>query len=193
MSKNRAFTYWSFILIVALLSIVAFTGYLLYPRFDLPSVTGAGLLLIAVGAGVASFFAPCSFPLLVTLLSREVGANEEDGSRNRNRKAFTFATALSLGATAFLVLSGIILSLGGRALFANFTFASPQAITLRAVVGVSLILLGLIQAGVIHVKGFGKIGSLAKPLLKAQAKQRKENPKRAFFIYGFGYLVAGFG
>ncbi len=55
---------------VAVLAIAGYTGYELYPRFDLPAAEGAGLLVLATGAGIASFFAPCSFPLLVTLLSR---------------------------------------------------------------------------------------------------------------------------
>lgn len=193
MSKNRSLNYWLFVLMVVFLSIVAYAGYVLYPRFDLPSATGAGLLVLSVGAGIASFFAPCSFPLLVTLLGREVGANEEEGYGNSTRRAISFATALSLGAMTFLVLSGIVLAFGGNALFANFTFTSPQAMTTRVVVGALLILLGLIQAGIINTEGFGKIGKLANPFIKSQAKQRKENPFRAFFTYGFGYLLAGFG
>ena len=64
------------VLAVAALASLAYAGYVLYPRFDLPPLQGAGLLLLAAGAGVASFFSPCAFPLLVTLLARETGADE---------------------------------------------------------------------------------------------------------------------
>src|SRR5690606_38215123 len=50
-----------FFLLVAgllLLALAGYGGYVLYPRFDLPVVTGAGLLFLAVGAGLASFFSP---------------------------------------------------------------------------------------------------------------------------------------
>jgi cytochrome c biogenesis protein CcdA len=47
-------------------ALTGYAGYELYPRFDLPALEGASLLVLAAGAGVASFFAPCSFPLLVT-------------------------------------------------------------------------------------------------------------------------------
>src|SRR5918996_21871 len=91
---------------VALAGLAGYVGYVVYPRFDLPSVTGAGLLLLAAGAGVASFFSPCSFPLLLTLLAREVGG--EPPSR-RLRSALVFAGAFSVGAVAFvLVLLGLI-------------------------------------------------------------------------------------
>jgi cytochrome c biogenesis protein CcdA len=181
MSKNNSLQYWIFVLVVVLLSIVAYAGYVLYPRFDLPSATSAGLLVLSVGAGIASFFAPCSFPLLVTLLGREVGANEAEGYGDSTRRALTFATALSLGAITFLVLSGIILALGGNALFANFTFTSPQAMTTRVVVGAVLILLGLVQAGVINTEAFGKFGKLAnwQTLL---LKPKLSNVRRSHFV-----------
>jgi hypothetical protein len=35
---------------VALAGLAGYVGYVVYPRFDLPSVTGAGLLLLAAGA-----------------------------------------------------------------------------------------------------------------------------------------------
>jgi cytochrome c-type biogenesis protein len=176
------------------ISVAAYTGYELYPRFDLPAATGIGLLALAVGAGVASFFSPCSFPLLVTLLGREVGIQEGESSKKTSiRRALTFALALSLGATTFLLIAGVALALGGQALFANFTFTSPQALFTRVAVGVILILLGLVQLGVISNRRFQWVEHLAKPFRKFNAKQRQKAPLSGFFVYGFGYLIAGFG
>lgn len=191
--QKKVFPYLIFVSFIILLSIAAYSGYVFYPRFDLPAATGSGLLVLAAGAGVASFFAPCSFPLLVTLLSREVGVEDEEKKKKTRPKTSSFALALSAGATSFLILAGVILAFGGQQLFSGFTFTSPQAMTTRVIVGIVLILLGLVQSGILSRKGFDWIGDYAKPLIRTQAKLRKEHPIRAFFIYGFGYLIAGFG
>ena len=60
---------------VALLGLAGYVGYVAYPRFHLPSVAGAALLALAAGAGVAAFFSPCSFSLLLTLLAREAASS----------------------------------------------------------------------------------------------------------------------
>ena len=49
---------------------------------DLPAGEGAGLAVLAAGAGVAAFFSPCSFPLLVTALARP-GGDVAGGARAR--------------------------------------------------------------------------------------------------------------
>src|ERR687892_1854453 len=96
---------------VALAGLAGYVGYVIYPRFDLPSVTGAGLLLLAAGAGVAAFFSPCSFPLLLTLLTRQVRGGSPG---NRLRSVLVFAGAFSAGAVAFVLSLGVLISLGGR-------------------------------------------------------------------------------
>ena len=57
---------------------------------------------------MASFFSPCSFPLLVTLLARHAGI---DGvvskSPSITRNTFSFAIALSLGTALFLLAYAI--------------------------------------------------------------------------------------
>lgn len=187
--------YWLLALFVVLLSIAAYTGYVLYPRFDLPAVTGLGLLVLSVGAGTASFFSPCAFPLLVTLLSREISAAEDIPKAQPNTgRTLGFASALALGAATFLILAGIGLAIGGDALFSQVTFTSTVGIVTRIVVGTLLILLGLIQMGVIGGgDAFRAIGNLAQPFARAQARMRHENPLLGFGVYGFGYLLAGFG
>jgi cytochrome c-type biogenesis protein len=184
---------WWYLLLaggVVLLALAGYTGYVLYPRFGLPAVEGASLLLLAVAAGIGSFFSPCSFPLLVALLGR---ASEIQAVNSRSfRKAFTFALALALGATTFLLISGAVLALGGEALFAGVTFASTQGRIIRAIVGTGLIILGLIQLGRIPLS-LEVVGRLATPLMKTQARERRRRPFLAFAILGFAYPLAGFG
>lgn len=171
---------------VTLIAVAGYSGYVLYPRFGLPAVTGGAVLILAAGAGIAAFFSPCSFPLLATLLAREAGVERHTA------KAIRFAGALSVGAAAFLVLAGIGVALGAGALFAGVTFTSVTGKTIRSLVGLALILLGLIQLGVIRVSFHG-IDRLARPLLRYQAGERRQRPTFGYAVLGFGYVLAGFG
>jgi cytochrome c biogenesis protein CcdA len=173
---------------VALLGVAGYVGYVTYPRFNLPSVAGAGLLLLGAAAGVASFFSPCSFPLLLTLLAREV----RGGRRGRLRAVLIFAGAFSAGAVTFLTLLGALIALGGRGLVGSVTFTSPLGVTVRIVVGALLVALGLIQSGVIPVSFHG-IERMTRPLTEAQARLRRERPVAGFALFGFAYLIIGFG
>jgi cytochrome c biogenesis protein CcdA len=176
---------------VLLLALAGYTGYVLYPRFGLPSVTGSGLFVLAAAAGIASFFSPCSFPLLLTLLSRETGKDKRSPGPPIG-KALGFAAALSAGATLLLLLAGAIIALGGGRLFAQVTFTSAAGRIIRLIIGALLILLGLIQLEIIPVS-FHPVENLAQPILRFQAKTRRDRPALAFAFFGFGYLIAGFG
>lgn len=187
----RVFGYALFVLGVAILSLMGYIGYVAYPRFDLPAVTGASLFVLAAAAGIASFFSPCSFPLLLTLLAREV---RNDGSPGQSLlwKAFCFASALSLGASLLLLGAGLVVAAGGAVLFSSVTFASPAGRLIRTVVGVSLIGLGLVQRGVFQVS-LDRVYQLSSPILKVQTKIRRQHPGVSFVVFGVGYLLAGFG
>lgn len=175
---------------VVILALVGYGGYALYPRFGLPAGEGASLLLLAVAAGVASFFSPCSFPLLVTLLARQGGAEPEQ--RPAFGSAIPFALALSLGAASFFVLSGLILGVGGEALFAEVTFVSTAGRVIRLMVGLLLIALGAMQLGWLPVS-FEVVEQISRPLMQSQARQRRRHPVTGFAILGFAYPIAGFG
>ena len=154
---------------------------------------------LAAGAGVASFFSPCAFPLRVTLLAREVGtdgnaADDHDGGGGGSAPArgVQFATALAAGAAVFLVIVGVGIGVGGGALFSQVTFTSTAGIVLRIIMGVLLVLLGLIQLGVIPVP-LHAVQAVSRPLLQQQAETRRSAPLAGGALFGFGYLLAGFG
>ena len=81
----------------------------------------------------------------------------------------------------------------GAGLFADVTFASPAGIALRSVVGVLLVALGLIQSGVV----LGRISVadrlFREPLARRQARLRRDRPVLGHGLFGFGYVLAGFG
>jgi len=184
-----------------LVGLLGYAGYELYPRFDLPAVDGIPLLLLAAAAGVASFFSPCAFPLLVTLLARPIDAGGAAGEKGPDRhspghcrvgRALGSAVPLAAGATIFLALCGLAIALGAGVLFAGVTFTSTAGRLLRGGVGLSLLLLGAVQLGLLP-DWFRPVDEWARPLLAAQARQRRRSPWLGYGIFGFGYLLAGFG
>lgn len=141
--------------------------------------------MLSAAAGIAAFFSPCSFPLAVTLLARE--------ARPRDPGRLTRLTLwLGVGALAFLVLAGALIAAGAGTFFEQVTFTSTAGIAIRAVVGSLLILFGLIQLNVLSVSLLA-IEDAARPLLRRQARMRREQPALAFGLFGFAYLLAGFG
>lgn len=174
---------------VLLLALAGYLGYVLYPRFDLPAVSGSGLLLLAAAAGLASFFSPCSFPLLATLLARQVRDAEQGQAWAR---LLRFGAALALGATLFLLLVGAAIALGAASLFAQVTFTSTAGRIIRAGLGSLLVVLGVLQWRGIS-PGSGVIFRLFRPLAERQARWRRERPTLAFGLFGFGYILGGFG
>lgn len=189
-AAGRWLPYGLLTLAVAITALAGYVGYELYPRFDLPAVGGAGLLALAAGAGIASFFAPCSFPLLVTLLSRHVGGAGKAATASR---PLPFALALATGAAGFLALFGALIALGGSAFASSVTFTSATGISLRIAVGVALIALGLIQLGFLADTSFRSVERVTKRLNRAQAGLRRRHPVTGFTAFGFFYLLAGFG
>lgn len=175
------------------LGLAGYLGYVIYPRFDVPAGAGAGLLVLAAAAGVASFFSPCSFPLLVSMLARPLAAS--DGSDPKRRpfgRALVYALALSLGAATFLALLGGILALGAGSVVENVTFASTAGRVLRVVVGAALIVFGLVQTGRVPVD-LRHFEPALHRLLGRQARLRRRRPFSGFVLFGFVYLLAGFG
>ena len=189
-SDNRAAWYVLLIIGVLILALAGYAGYVLYPRFDLPAITGVGLFVLAAAAGIGSFFSPCSFPLLVTLLARQAGAGKS--KKPALPRALRFATALSTGATLFLLLAGAGIAAGGAPLFQGVTFTSAAGRVIRAILGTLLILFGLIQMNVLPIS-FGAMAESVRPLQRTQARLRQQKPTVSFALFGFGYILAGFG
>ena len=189
--KPRAGGYALLVVGVVLIAAAGYAGYVLYPRFDLPAVTGAELFVLAATGGIASFFSPCSFPLLVTLLARETGMRA-DRKRTHIGKALGFASSLSLGTSVFLLLAGTVVAIGGGAFFEEVTFTSTLGKSIRIAVGIFLFFLGTIQTGIIPVS-FHAVEEAARPMQRAQARLRRKHPVIGFALFGFGYVIAGFG
>lgn len=176
-----------YLLLAATVLLLAFFGYisfLLYPYLSLPTA-GNGLILLAVTAGLASLFSPCSFPLLVTLLAKEA---EGRSFRRLLRQALAFTA----GMTLFLLLVGAGLALGASPIFARFTFASMPGRMLRLATGLVLIGFGVWQVRARSLN-FGWFNRILQPLWQAQTRMRRRKSTLSHGLYGFGYILAGFG
>lgn len=190
--RSPRWRYLALALGVVALALAGYLGYLVYPRFHLPAGQGTGLLVLAAGAGVACFFSPCSFPLLVTMLARPLEEQAQAGHRRPVRPALRFAAALSAGAASFLIGVGAVIAAIGGALFAGVTFTSTAGRVIRLIVGIVLIALGLIQVERLPVN-LRRFEPALHSYLRRQARLRRQRPLLGFGLFGFGYLLAGFG
>lgn len=183
---------WYALLFVVVLLVAAtgWLGFIAYPKLGLPAAQGATLLGLAAFAGVAALFSPCSFPLLATILAREIGGDQR---RSRTYVALRFALALSVGAAAFLLLVGLAVAAGSGQVLRGVTFGSVPARVLRFALAAFLLALALVQLGVVRVEAFHRMDALVRPLQRRQAELRRSAPLIGYLLYGFGYVLAGFG
>lgn len=142
----------------------------------------AGTMVLAAAVGFAAFFSPCSFPLLLTFLSRQAHQSRRDLAKS--------ALLVGLGAALLLVALGGVVILGGEALGRTLVFRSPAGRVFRGVVGAFLILLGLRQVGIgpVQMRWLDGVAGWAGRVLDGGVGRA-----RGDLAYGFGYLLAGFG
>ncbi len=170
---------------VLLLALAGAMAFALYPRVVLSTSAGGGLLLLAVAAGLASLFSPCSFPLLITLLARET-SGQSKGSLYRSALAFT------VGVMFFLLLLGVGIGLGAGTFITRFTFSSAAGRGLRFLTGLLLIGLGFWQLRGRSLN-VAWLNSALQPLWDRQVRWRRRKSSWGYGLYGFGYILAGFG
>ena len=187
MLRSRGRTRWGLLIAGTLVvGLAGYVGFRFYPTVG--SGTGLGLLVLAAATGFAAFFSPCSFPLLLTVVARQM-AETKNG---RLRSGLRFATGASLGAAAFLLSFGLALSLGGGSIADHISFTSTVGRILRVAVGVGLIVMGLVQLGRVRLS-FSRLASLAAPIERRRSAADDRDRFLNHVLYGFGYLVAGFG
>jgi len=173
--------------VTIVIGLAGYVGFRVFRQFDVGGAAGIGLVVVAATVGIAAFFSPCSFPLLLTAVSRQITSEPE----NRTKHALSFATGASIGAITFVAGFGLLLSLGGGAIAQLFSLESAQGRILRIVVGIVLIIMGLVQLSVINVQ-FRGMTRLAEPIDRRRATIGDETRFTSHILYGFGYLAAGF-
>ena len=168
-----------------LVGLAGYFGFVVFVENDAIGGLGAGVMGLAVATGFAAFFSPCSFPLLLTFLSRQ----SEAGS---SKRVLVSSLVVGLGAVTFFAVVALALVVVGEGLARVVGFDTLAGRLFRASIGVLLVFLGLRQASLIKVK-MRVFDSVAASAADRFDPSRHENRTRRDFVYGFGYLLAGFG
>lgn len=168
-----------------LVGLAGYVGFVAFVENDAGSGWGAGVMGLAVATGFAAFFSPCSFPLLLTFLSRQ--------SETRSRsQVLVSSLVVGLGAVSFFAVLALVLVIGGEGLARVVGFDTLTGRLFRASIGILLLFLGLRQANLIHVQ-LTVFDSVAGSAARRFDPSRHDNQTIRDFVYGFGYLLAGFG
>lgn len=174
---------------VVLVALAGYGGFRLAARIDLGAEAGAGLITLAVITGFAVFFSPCSFPLLVGLLARPVGTSQET---HRRRARLSTALAMGAGAALFLLSVGVVVGLAGEGIAQTVGFSTVPGRILRAAVAAVILTAGLVQLGIVQVP-LWRLTRLAGPIDRRRVALSDRHQHGANVLYGFGFILAGFG
>jgi cytochrome c-type biogenesis protein len=131
----------------------------------------------AFSAGAATFFAPCSFPLLPGYVSYYLGTDDGTSAPLGDRlvRAGVIGVVTSLGFfLVYAVLAGVVVAVGTQAL--------TNISVLELVVGSLLIVLGTAMAS----------GRFDPSALHVQLPERERSPS-GFFLFGVVYAAAAAG
>lgn len=167
---------------VLVVGVAGYVGFVAFVGSDREAAAGA--LVLASGTGFAAFFSPCSFPLLLTFLARR--------SEESKRTAMMSSLRVAGGAAILLGMVAVVVAAGGSALAGVVEFDSAAGRVFRFTVGLVLVVFGLRQANVMRrrMRWLDTIAGASGRLLDPT---RVRSQTGRDLVYGFGYLLAGFG
>lgn len=189
-ASGAAFVFWG----VAFALLVTVMGYLVFRYFVTtvgPNAALFGLIPMAVVGGVATFFSPCSFPLLPGYLSYYHSKQAETA---RQAKWWTLGLAGAAGVITFALVLGVAIAALGAAFAQGLSISAanpnPNTRAFRALLGGLLIVLGILALtrSSFKMRTFDRYAQ-ATGLAKAELASARRN----LFLYGFGYNAAGIG
>lgn len=177
------------IAVVAVAAIAGFGGFRLAAGLELGDGAGAGMVALAAVTGFAVFFSPCSFPLVIAMLA---GSDRAAAAGRRRRDAVATGLAMGVGAAVFLLLTGVAVGLAGEGLAQSVGFNTIGGRILRATIAGVLVTSGLAQLGLVSVP-LWRVTQLARPVERRRAVVAERHQYRAHMLFGFGFILAGFG
>ena len=176
----------TYIVFLAILIILAITGYMGFLAFaqNMAALGALPLVIVAIFAGLATFFSPCSFGLLPAYLSLYANGKRTQGAIRNGILA-------SAGLVTFNIILGVILAFIGLGIGSAFSIASGGqlagiTLTIRAIIGGILVVLGVMQFFHISIQG-----KLFKGVSQKFASGKKGYSN--YFFYGFGYNLGNVG
>jgi cytochrome c-type biogenesis protein len=181
-------------LLLALAAVIA-AGYLGFRTFAaVPDLGAFNLYLLAIVAGVASFFSPCAFPLLPSYFSFYHQAGETGSAAPYRGRSIQLGLSAALGVMTCTLLLGLIIAVLGTGFAEGLSISGPEPSQFvrgfRGVVGALLFGLGIAQLA----------GRNLKPkfvdTFAYRTRPRREGnrgPAASLYLYGLGYNAAGMG
>ncbi|MBI3631628.1 MAG: hypothetical protein HY219_02075, partial [Candidatus Staskawiczbacteria bacterium] len=139
--------------------------------------------IVAIVAGIAAFFNPCSFAVLPAYIT---GIFLRKQKKTKSERIVYYGILAALGIVTFNLLLGSIMGILGESFVKSFTLTHPFVRIFRGSVGLILLLLGLMYlfGKGFHYTIFEKIGRSLQNL-------RIKSVSTSMFIYGFSYNAIG--
>ncbi|GBE19196.1 thiol:disulfide interchange protein precursor [archaeon BMS3Abin16] len=183
----------SFIVSALLATLLVTLGWYVFRYQNLWMTLGADIiyrhkigLSLAFLAGVASFFSPCSFPLLPGYMSYYLTMNEENtGGSSTLKRSVYLGFLAALGILLVYTVSGALLWVFGETV-------QDYLAALNPVVGVIIVLLGL---ALFTDRSFslGPLGQLTGSLQTNGGNRASARAEKNVFLFGAGYGIAASG
>ncbi len=175
------------VLSVVLIALLGYLGFVTFLKDIMPAFNDYGLFLLAVVAGIATFFSPCSFPLLPGYLSFYYNTERPDVGR----RAIYRGILAAAGVVTFAVIVGVVIALLGQGVASSFSISSPTPSLLtrafRIGLGAVLMSLGAIQLSNVTFH------NRALDVLTSRFYSAAKSGNRGLYLYGLGYNAAGIG
>ncbi len=172
---------------VALITLLGYFGFVAFLKDVTPAFSSYSLYLLATVAGIATFFSPCSFPLLPGYLSVYYSTEQQEAGKRAVYRGMLAAA----GVVTFTVLVGIVIALMGQGVASSFSISNPTPSLFtrifRTALGMVLVSLGAVQLS------NSTFHSHALNALTSKFYSGASSGNRGLYLYGFGYNAAGIG
>ena len=184
--------YGAIFLVLGLIILIGYSGF---RTFASGAVGTTNLYLLAVVAGIASFFSPCAFPLLPSYLSFYYTAGSKDTAVSPGiGRGLKLGLASAAGVMSFVLVLGLAIALlgAGAGKSLSISGANPNQFvrTFRGVVGIVLLTLGIFQLTGRNLKP--KFVDAFAYRTRPQRDGRRSAAAN-LYLYGAGYNAAGMG
>ena len=154
------------------------------PGIDLQQVS---IFALAALAGVASFFSPCSFPMLPGYMGFFLSLDAKNQNRMTKGRAILSGTLSSVGIIlVYGIIAGVIIATAG--------VAAAYVPPLQGIVGGLLILMGVVMFTAVQYNWLvNPFRRLRQRFLPKWTPNEVRTVQGKLFSYGVGYGAAGFG
>jgi len=175
------------IISVAVVTLLGYLGFVIFLKDFMPAFSNYSLYLLSLAAGIATFFSPCSFPLLPGYLSLCYNTEKSEGSA----RSLYRGTIAALGGVSFTVILGLIIALFGQGVASSFSISNSNPSFFPRVFRIGLGAL-LVSLGAIQLSNATFHNHLLDALT-GRFYSAAGSGGKGLYLYGFGYNAAGIG